>query len=64
MLGQLDRATVAEKRVLLHVMNAKSMLELHNFLVDPPLYMPAMLRRALAATSPSRLPPAPPSAPC
>ena len=47
-LGQLDRATVAEKRVLLHVMNAKSMLELHNFLVDPPLYMPAMLRRALA----------------
>ena len=47
-LGQLDRETVAEKRVLLHVMNAKSMLELHNFLVDPPLYMPAMLRRALA----------------
>ena len=47
-LGQLDRATVAEKRVLLHVMNAKSILELHNYLVDPPLYMPAMLRRALA----------------
>lgn len=56
LLERLNRDTAEEKCVLLHVMNAKSMLELHNFLVDPALYMPAMLRRALSRSISFRTP--------
>ena len=47
-LEQLDKEKVGETVVLVHVMNAKSMMEIHNYLIDPAVYMSGMLRRALS----------------